>query len=91
MRTKNIIHPGVILKNRFMVPLGITQHKLAADINVPTQRINEIVNGKRSITADTAIRLSKYFKNSPEFWMNLQSNYELCLAKRNQERVLALQ
>jgi addiction module HigA family antidote len=71
------IHPGEILLTDFIDGFGITQHRLAVAIGVPPRRINEIVHGKRGITADTAVRLSKYFGNSAEFWMNLQSHYEL--------------
>ncbi len=71
------IHPGEILMEEFLLPLGITQNKLAVSIGVPPRRVNEIVHGKRGITADTALRLSRFFSNSSEFWMNLQSRYEL--------------
>lgn len=77
------IHPGEVLMEDFLEGFGITQHKLAVAIGVPPRRINEIVHGKRGITADTAIRLSKYFGTSAEFWMNLQSHYELRLQRRN--------
>lgn len=76
------IHPGEILLADFIEGFGITQHKLAVSIGVPPRRINEIVHGKRGITADTAIRLARYFGNSAEFWMNLQSHYELRLQRR---------
>ena len=71
------IHPGEILMADFIEGFGITQHKLAVSIGVPPRRINEIVHGKRGITADTALRLAKYFGTSAEFWINLQSHYEL--------------
>ena len=71
------IHPGEILMEEFLTPLGITQNKLAVSIGVPPRRVNEIVHGKRGITADTALRLSRFFSNSSEFWMNLQARYEL--------------
>ncbi len=71
------IHPGIILNEEFLKPLEISQYRLAKDISVPARRINEIVHGKRSVTADTSLRLSRYFKVSPEFWMNLQSHYDL--------------
>ena len=71
------IHPGEILLEEFLKPLGISQYRLAKDINVPARRINEIVHGKRAITADTALRLGKFFNMSPQFWMNLQTRYEL--------------
>ena len=71
------IHPGEILKEEFLDGMSITQYKLAKDINVPARRINEIVQGKRSITADTALRLGRYFGISPQFWINLQAHYDL--------------
>ena len=71
------IHPGEVLMEDFIEGFGITQHKLAVAIGVPPRRINEIVHGKRGITADTAVRLSRYFGTTSEFWMNLQMPYEL--------------
>ena len=71
------IHPGEILMEEFLTPLGISQYKLAKDISVPPRRINEIVHGKRSISADTALRLSRYFKLSERFWLNLQARFDL--------------
>src|SRR5713101_1462189 len=71
------ISPGEILDEEFLKPMGITQYRLAKDIGVPPRRINEIVNGQRGITADTALRLGRYFRMSPEFWLNLQSHYDL--------------
>jgi addiction module HigA family antidote len=71
------ITPGEILNEEFLKPMGITQYRLAKDIGVPPRRINEIVKGQRAITADTALRLGRYFEMSPQFWLNLQSNYEL--------------
>jgi addiction module HigA family antidote len=79
----NPIHPGEILLEEFLVPMDISQYRLAKDIHVPARRINEIVHGKRAITADTALRLSRYFGNSAEFWSNLQSAYELDIAREN--------
>ena len=76
------IHPGEILMEDFIDGFGITQNKLAVSIGVPPRRINEIVHGKRGVTADTAIRLARYFGTSEEFWMNLQSNYELRRERR---------
>lgn len=76
------IHPGEILLEDFIQGFGITQNKLAVSIGVPPRRINEIVHGKRGITADTAVRLARYFGTSEEFWMNLQSLYELRLERR---------
>ena len=75
-KLKNI-HPGEVLLSDFLEPLGISQNKLANCISVPPRRINEIVLGKRSITADTALRLSRYFGNSDKFWMGLQDDYDL--------------
>lgn len=75
------IHPGEILQEEFLEPLGISQNALAKALGVPPRRINEIVNAKRAITPDTALRLSVYFGTSPEFWLHLQSKYELELAK----------
>ena len=77
------IHPGEILLEDFLKPMQISINKLARDIDVPPGRISTIVNGKRSITADTALRLGIYFGVSPELWLNLQSDYELRVAKRN--------
>jgi addiction module HigA family antidote len=83
MRKKMLapIHPGEILMEEFLKPLSISQYKLAKDINVPARRINEIVHGKRSITADTALRLSRYFNLSERFWLNLQARYDLEVEK----------
>jgi addiction module HigA family antidote len=67
------IHPGEVLQEEFLVPLGITQHKLAVLIHVPPRRINEIVHGKRAITADTALRLARFFGTSDQFWVTLQA------------------
>ncbi len=75
------IHPGEVLNEDFIEALGITQHKLAVDIGVPPRRINEIVHGKRGITADTALRLGRYFGIEPQYWLNLQSRYELEVAE----------
>ncbi|WP_370181732.1 HigA family addiction module antitoxin [Rhodococcus wratislaviensis] len=74
------IHPGEILREDFLEPFGITQNRLATIIGVPPRRINEIVLGKRSITADTALRLAKAFGNSAQFWLNIQDRYDLDLA-----------
>ena len=71
------IHPGEVLHEDFLIPLGVTQHRLAVSIGVPPRRINEIVHGKRRITADTALRLARYFGTSDRFWLNLQSRYDL--------------
>jgi addiction module HigA family antidote len=77
VKTMEPVHPGEILCEEFLKPLNVTQYRLAKDINVPARRINEIVHGKRSITADTALRLSRYFGLSERFWLNLQSRYDL--------------
>jgi len=71
------IHPGEILREGFLEPMGISQYRLAKDISVPPRRINEIVHGKRSITADTALRLGRFFSMSAQFWLNLQTRYDL--------------
>lgn len=71
------IHPGEILHEEFLVPLEISQYRLAKDINVSPRRINEIIHGDRAITADTALRLGRYFGTSPHFWLNLQAHYDL--------------
>ena len=75
------IHPGEILMEEFLKPMGISQYRLAKDINVPARRINEIVHGKRAITPDTALRLSRYFEMSERFWINLQLRYDLEVEK----------
>ena len=80
IRTKNLIHPGEILMEEFLKPMDITQNKLAMDIHVPAPRIYAIAKGTRSISADTALRLGKYFGTGPEFWLNLQNNNDLCVA-----------
>jgi len=72
-----LIHPGEILREEFLEPMGISQYRLAKDISVPPRRINEIVHGKRSITADTALRLGRFFGMSAQFWLNLQTRYDL--------------
>jgi addiction module HigA family antidote len=83
MGTKKMqpIHPGEILLEEFLKPLNISQYRLAKDISVPARRINEIVQGKRSISADTALRLSCYFGLSERFWLNLQARYDLEVEK----------
>lgn len=79
MKTKTIdpIHPGEVLMEEFLKPMGLSQNQLANDIGVPPRRINEIIHGKRRITADTALRLAHYFKMSPQFWLGLQMDYDL--------------
>jgi len=75
------IHPGEILREEFLAPLGMTAHELALALRVPATRINEIVNEKRGITADTAMRLSRYFGTTAKFWLNMQVSYELEVAE----------
>ncbi len=72
-----LIHPGEILMEEFLVPMGLSQNELARGLGVPPRRINEIVLGKRRLTADTALRLAHYFRMSPQFWMGLQMDYDL--------------
>jgi len=82
------IHPGEILLEEFLKPMGISQYRLAKDISVPARRINEIVHGTRAITPDTALRLSRYFGLSERFWINLQARYNLEIEKdRLQDRL----
>jgi addiction module HigA family antidote len=83
MKNKKLppIHPGEILFEEFLKPMGISQYRLAKDISVPPRRINEIVHGKRSISADTALRLGRYFEISPQFWLNLQNRFDLELTE----------
>ncbi|HEX2776316.1 MAG TPA: HigA family addiction module antitoxin [Candidatus Acidoferrales bacterium] len=75
------VHPGEILREEFMAPLRLSMNKMAMDLRVPVTRIADIVNGRRGITADTALRFARYFKNTPTFWMNLQTRYELEIAE----------
>jgi addiction module HigA family antidote len=75
------VHPGEILLEEFLKPMGISQYRLAKDINVPPRRINEIIHGTRSVTADTALRLSRYFGTSERFWLNLQTRYDIEVEK----------
>ena len=75
------IHPGEILREEFLSPLGMSAHQLALALQVPATRINDIVNEKRGITADTALRLSRYLGTTPRFWMNMQASWELELAE----------
>lgn len=83
MTTKKIVpvHPGEVLAEEFLKPMKISQYRLAKDINVPPRRINEIVHGTRAISADTALRLSRYFGTSERFWMNLQNRYDIEVQK----------
>ena len=84
MNTKRLppVHPGEVLLEEFLKPMGMSQYRLAKGISVPPRRINEIVHGKRSISADTALRLSRFFRTSERFWMNLQTRFDLETVKR---------
>ena len=75
------IHPGEVLLEEFLAPLGVTQHRLAVSVGVPPRRINEIVHGKRRITADTALRLARYFGTTDRFWLNMQTRFDLEIEK----------
>ena len=75
------VHPGEILQEEFLRPLGLTQYRLAKEVSVPARRINEIVGGTRAVTADTALRLARYFGTSDRFWLNLQTHYDLEVQK----------
>ena len=83
------IHPGEILREEYLQPLGLSINRLARDLHVPPGRVSEIVNKRRGITADTAIRLGVYFSTSPDFWINLQKRYELETASRGQGKEIA--
>jgi addiction module HigA family antidote len=83
------IHPGEILLEDFMKPMGITARQLAADIDVSPSRISEIVHGRRPITADTALRLGLFFSMEPRFWINLQAEYDMRVARRDLEKEIA--
>ena len=83
------IHPGEILREEFLYPLGLSQNKISRDIGVPPRRINEIVLEKRRITADTALRLAKYFNMTPQFWLGLQMDYELDSVKDKKEEEIS--
>ena len=81
-------HPGEMLLEEFLLPMGLTQRQLAEAIEVPYQRINEIINGKRGITPSTALRLARFFGMTPDFWMNLQLRWELYHAQQVEQRIL---
>lgn len=81
--TTSPIHPGEILRDEFLEPMGVSANRFAKHIGVPTNRITSIINGSRGITGDTALRFSQALNTTPEFWINLQSHYELCIAKQN--------
>ena len=82
------IHPGEILREEFLKPLELTSRQLASDIDVPPSRISEIINGRRPVTADTALRLAAYFKMDARFWLNLQAEYDLRTARRLSEKAI---
>ena len=82
-------HPGEMLREEFLLPMGITQQQLADGIHVPFQRINELVNGKRGVTPSTSLRLAKFFGVSEDFWMNLQIRWDLYRAKKKEQEILA--
>ncbi|PSR56170.1 addiction module antidote protein, HigA family [Adhaeribacter arboris] len=82
------IHPGEVLQEEFFVPLNITAYRLSKDINIPQTRISEILKGNRRITADTSLRLSRYFGNSPKFWLGLQHDYDLEQEMINKQKEL---
>ncbi len=81
-------HPGEILKEEYLLPLGITQATLAKDLEIPYQRINEILNKKRGITPSTALRLARYFNTTPDFWMNLQLRLDIYRAMKKEDKLL---
>ena len=76
------IHPGEVLREEFLIPLGMSAHALALELKVPAPRINDIVRERRAITPDTALRLARYFGTTPQFWLNLQTSYDLKIAER---------
>lgn len=89
MKTHAPIHPGEILREDFLLPLALSEYRVAKDIGVPPRRINEIVKGKRAVTADTALRFERYFGWPAEVWLNLQSNHDQQLAKESMQAALA--
>ena len=84
-------HPGEVLRAEFLEPLGLSAHALALALRVPATRIGEIVNERRAVSADTALRLSRYFGTSPQFWLNLQTAYELSRAEAENGEVIAIE
>ena len=91
MKRMRSVHPGEILRDEFLVPLKMTAHALALELKVPAPRINDIVRERRAITPDTALRLAHYFGTTPQFWMNLQSSYDLKIAERDTGVTIARQ
>lgn len=88
MKTHAPIHPGEVLRDDFLIPLGLSEYRVAKDIGVPPRRINEIVKGKRAITADTALRLERYFGWPAQVWLNLQSHHDQQIVKATMKSVL---
>ena len=88
-KTMPPVHPGETLREDFLKPLGMTANGLAMELHVAVTRVNDIVRGRRSITADTALRLARYFRTTPQFWMNLQANYDLERAADAYERMMS--
>jgi len=84
---RNAIHPGEMLREEFMIPLRLTAYRLAKELRLPVPRVNDIVRKKRSISADTALRLGRYFGTSAQLWMNLQARYDLLLATANGKEI----
>lgn len=89
MKSHTPIHPGEVLREDFLLPLGLSEYRIAKDIGVSPRRINEIVKGKRGITANTALRLSRYFEWPAEVWLNLQAHYDRQVAEKEMGRILA--
>ena len=89
MKRHTPIHPGEVLREDFLIPLGLSEYRLAKDIGVPPRRINEIVKGRRALTADTAVRLARYFSWPAEVWLNLQAHHDRQLAEDANKAVLA--
>ena len=83
----NAVHPGEILREEFMAPLGLTSSRLAKDLKVPLPRVNDIVRTKRAVTADMALRLARYFGTTPQTWMNLQTNFDLDVANARKKEI----
>ena len=91
MKSKNLmrpIHPGEILREEFLAPLKMSAHALALELKVPAPRINDIVRGRRAVSADTALRLARYFGTTPDFWLNLQTTYELKITQKEVGRAI---
>ena len=89
MKTHSPIHPGEVLREDFLLPLGLSEYRVAKDIGVPPRRINEIVKGQRAVTVDTALRLEKYFQWPAEVWLNLQAHHDQQIAKEAMAKALA--